>query len=408
MSAFAFTSLKKLRSTEGRAGEIHTPHGVIETPAFTVVGTMATVKGITPEMLQGAGVQAVLANTYHLYLRPGEDLIFKAGGVGAFMNWKGPTLTDSGGFQVMSLGAAYETGKGKIIKAAPESHDRELPVLYDEEVATEHGRLAIIDDDGVTFTSHIDGSLHRFTPERSIEIQHKLGADIMFAFDECTLPTETKEYQREAMERTHRWAKRSLLAHKGNLDRARMQALYGIVQGGRFEDLRKESAKVLGHMDFDGYGIGGSFNKTEIAEAIQWVQELLPFEKPIHLLGIGEPGDLFYGVEHGIDTFDCVAPTRHGRTGSVYTSDGPRLLKNREFMEDLNPVEVGCLCYTCTNYTKAYVAHLLRSGEMLGGMLCSIHNIYFIVHLVRRMRESILEGNFEAFKETFLRRYYYL
>jgi queuine tRNA-ribosyltransferase len=412
MSDFKFSIEKKLMGSAGRAGVIHTLHGTIETPAFTVVGTMATVKGVTPEMLEGAGVEAVLANTYHLYLRPGEDVVAKAGGLGKFMHWEGPTLTDSGGFQVMSLGAAYETGKGKIIKALPQEGDEDLPVLYDEEVATAHGRLAVIDEDGVTFTSHIDGSLHRFTPERSIEIQHKLGADIMFAFDECTLPSETKEYQREAMERTHRWAKRSLATHRlmhgthASASSPYRSALYGIVQGGRYEDLRKESASVLAGMDFDGYGIGGSFNKAEISEAIQWIGGILPQEKPVHLLGIGEPDDLFFGVEHGMDTFDCVMPTRHGRTGSVYTLDGHIILKNKEYTDDVTPIDSACVCYTCKNFTKAYLSHLLRSGEMLGGVLASVHNIYFIVNLVKKMRLSILDGNFKKLKETFLKRYY--
>jgi queuine tRNA-ribosyltransferase len=279
-------------------------------------------------------------------------------------------------------------------------------VLYDEDVASAHGRLAVIDEEGVTFTSHIDGSLHRFTPERSIEVQHELGADILFAFDECTLPTESKEYQREAMERTHRWAERSLRAHRGNLDRARLQALYGIVQGGRYEDLRKESAHMLGNMDFEGYGIGGSFNKAQIAEALTWIEDFLPEKKPKHLLGIGEPADLFVGVEHGMDTFDCVAPTRHGRNGSIYTHDGPKILKNQEFVQKFEPLDSSCDCYTCRHYTTAYVAHLLRAGEMLGGILCSIHNIHFIVNLVKRMRQAILEDTFDVFKNSFLERYY--
>lgn len=252
------------------------------------------------------------------------------------------------------------------------------------------------------FRSHLDGSAHYFTPEKSIEIQHNIGADIIFAFDECTSPAEPIHYQREALERTHRWAKKSLEHHKklgGN------QALFGIVQGGRYENLRKESAEVIGTMDFDGFGIGGSFAKEDMTTAVQWVNEILPENKPRHLLGIGEPFDLFGAVENGCDLFDCVAPTRTGRTGTLYTKNGKINIMNAQFVEDFSAVEDTCGCYTCKNYTRAYLSHLFRAKEMLGGTLASLHNLYFIVHTVKDMRQAILDGNFEEYKNKFLTSY---
>jgi len=381
-----------------RAGTISTPHGDIQTPAFVVVGTKATVKAVSPEQVKDFGAQVVLANTYHLYLQPGDYRIRDAGGLHKFMNWSGPTMTDSGGFQVFSLGAAYGKNISKITSSNTE------PLLLPEAKEDEVVKIATIDHEGVTFKSIIDGSLHYFTPERSIEIQHNIGADIIFAFDECTSPNEPLRYQQEALDRTHRWAKKCLTYHKSK-ENSERQALFGVVQGGRFEELRKESAKVLSEMDFDGYGIGGSFAKEDMSKAVKWVNDILPEEKPRHLLGIGGPEDLFMAVENGCDLFDCVAPTRVARNGQVYTKSGKENLLNSKFMEDYTPVDSECACYTCKNYTRAYVAHLFRAKEMFAATLASIHNEHFIVNLVKGMREAILKENFTYYKKEFLEKY---
>lgn len=402
MRPIQFT-IEKKGPGAARAGRLSTPHGDIETPAFIAVGTKANVKGVPTVELSQLGLQSLIANTYHLYLSPGEDLIERAGGVGKFMGFDGPTMTDSGGFQVFSLGVAY--GK-QLSKFTKETAPRESGVaVYDEEAASEHGKLAIVDDEGVTFTSHLDGSLHRFTPERSIEIQHKLGADIIFAFDEFVQPSAPKEEQRESMERTHAWATRSLSAHRRNSKKATEQGIYGIVQGGRYEDLRTESAQTLAAMDFDGYGIGGSFSKDDVLGILDRVNAILPEGKPRHLLGIGEPEDIFYGVASGIDTFDCVLPTRNGRTGGIYTKDGKIQIPNAEFKDDFQPLDEGCMCPTCENHTRAYVSHLFRSHEMLGPILATFHNIHFLANLVKDIRQSIVEGRFEAYRDSFLARY---
>ncbi|MBI4087148.1 tRNA guanosine(34) transglycosylase Tgt [Candidatus Kaiserbacteria bacterium] len=437
MTPFSFSITKKLSGKLGRVGVIHTPHGDIETPAFTVVGTKATVKALSPEDVRDlVGAQAVLVNTYHLYLQPGEALIKDAGGLHTFMHWDGPTLSDSGGFQVFSLGAGLE-GKGekRILGASQDSSrafvrdetkdpmsgqrrygvtkftgefadssDDMRPRLYNKEIALQHGKLCILDEEGVTFTSHLDGSLHRFTAERSIEIQHAIGADIMFAFDECTSPTADYVYQKEALERTHRWAKRSILAHKRDYNALKSQALYGIVQGGRFEDLRKGSATELAKMDFDGYSFGGAFSKEDL-KTLEWVNAILPEEKPRHLLGIGEPEDLFIGVENGMDTFDCVLPTRIARTGTIYTHHGKVNLLRTEYQRDLGKPDDTCDCYTCTHYTRAYLAHLFRAKEMLAARLASIHNLHFIVSLIKNIRRNILDDTYPQSKENFLRTY---
>lgn len=396
-----FEIVKRQPGSMARAGVIHTSHGDIETPAFVVVGTKGTVKGITPEELEETiGAQIALANTYHLFLQPGHEVIKEAGGLQKFSNWHLPTMTDSGGFQVFSLGAAFGKGVTKFAKAEVEEQKdgRAGLNVYSKELAQSHGKLCVIDEDGVTFTSHLDGGMHRFTAERSMEIQHAIGADIMVAFDECTSPTADYEYQKEAMERTHRWAKRSILAHKQNYDALKKQGLYGVVQGGRFLDLREESARTLADMDFDGFGIGGSFSKADLGEALKVVNENLPEDKPRHLLGIGEPEDLVEGVRLGCDTFDCVAPTRLARTGTIYThSDRSDLsairkvnLLNAKYVRDFSKVDEGCDCYVCQHYTKAYLAHLFRSGEMLGPHLASIHNLYLIVNFTKKLREDIL------------------
>lgn len=395
-----FETVKRQPGTLGRAGVIHTPHGDIETPAFVVVGTKGTVKSLKPEdMRDYVGNQVALANTYHLFLQPGDNVIKEAGGLHKFSNWNMPTITDSGGFQVFSLGAAFGKGVTKFAKGeVDDSSEKQYHGLnvYSKELATEHGQLCIIDEEGVTFTSHLDGSLHRFTAERSIDIQHNIGADIIIAFDECTSPRADYEYQKEAMERTHRWAKRSILAHKQNFEALKKQGLYGVVQGGRHLDLRQESARVLSAMDFDGFGIGGSFSKEDLGEALRVVNEILPEDKPRHLLGIGEPEDILEGVRLGCDTFDCVAPTRIARTGTIYerTNEGHRRtnLMNSKYQRDFSKPDESCDCYVCQNYTKAYLAHLFRSKEMLGAHLASLHNLYYIVNFTKKLRESILSS----------------
>lgn len=394
---------KELPGSQARAGILHTPHGDIRTPAFIAVATKATTKGLGSFMYEQMGIQAVIANAYHLYLTPGENIVEKAGGVGKFMAFPGPTMTDSGGFQVFSLGDGF--GK-KVSKVSPEEKPREEGiVVFDDDVATQHGKLAVVDDEGVTFTSHHDGSLHRFTPERSMEIQHKLGADIIFAFDECTSPTAEHEYQEEAMERTHRWAKRSLSAHRQDIDANARQGIYGIVQGGRYADLRLRSAADLAEMDFDGYGIGGSFSKQDILGILEQVNNVLPKEKPRHLLGIGEPEDIFIGVAAGIDTFDCVLPTRNGRNATVYTYDGKVSLENAAYTEDLRPIDPDCDCFVCKTYNRSYIRHLFKSGEMLAGILASAHNMRFLTRLTEDIRASILDGTFDEFRSRFLARY---
>lgn len=391
--------------SRARSGLLHTPHGVIRTPAFAPVGTKANVKGILPSALTALGAEVVLANTYHLYLQPGEKIVRDAGGLGKFMGWDGPTITDSGGFQVFSLGAAFGKTISKFTKDLEAQLPSQKPVLYDEDVASQHGQLAVIDDEGVSFTSHIDGSLHRFTPERSVEIQHALGADIFFAFDECTAPTEPYEYQREAMERTHRWAERSLKAHRQKLPTANClpQAIFGIAQGGQFDDLRKISAKVISEMGFDGFGLGGSFSKKygddSLESALAMLKEL-PETMPVHGLGIGEPADILASIAAGVDLFDCVSPTRLGRHGSIYTPHGLIHLKNEKYRSDLTPISEN------SEFTRAYVAHLLRSGEMLGAVIASMHNVKFILDLVAGARQAILDGRFDEYRADFIREYH--
>ena len=410
---------KKLQNSLGRAGILETSNGIIHTPAFVPVGTKASIKSLTPEQTQDLGAEVVLSNTYHLYLQPGDEVVAKAGGLHKFMNWKGPIITDSGGFQVFSLGAAYGKEISKITKITDPS--LMIPERFDDSSGP---RLAKIGQDGVSFTSHLDGSVHYITPEKSIQIQHNLGADIIFAFDECTSPAEDLRYQEEALERTHRWAERSLAEHQklilenfsgsisssffslrtaepnSSLKKTRgskansTPLLFGIVQGVRDEKLRKKSAEFIGGLDFDGFGIGGSFAKEDMSSAVKWVNEVLPEEKPRHLLGIGEPEDLFMGIENGVDLFDCVAPTRNARNGTLYTKNGKINIMNAKYKEDFSSAEDSCKCYTCQNYTSAYVAHLFRGKEMLAATLASIHNLYFIINLVKQIRQNRLSNLF--------------
>jgi len=408
VSALSFKELAKIPNTLGRAGELSTPHGVVNTPAFVTVGTKATVKSLTPEDMRSyVGNQVALANTYHLFLQPGHEVIKEAGGLHAFMHFDGPLMTDSGGFQVFSLGAAFGKGVTKFAKSESADVDSDArPMVYSKDIATAQGKLCVVDEDGVTFTSHIDGSMHRFTAERSIEIQHALGADIIVAFDECTSPSADYDYQKEALERTHQWAKRSVIAHRHNYEAAKKQGIYGVVQGGRFLDLRVASAHEMARLDFDGFGIGGSFSKEDLGESLRVVNEILPSNKPRHLLGIGEPEDIFMGVENGCDTFDCVAATRIGRTGTIYTHrEGKLDMRKARFTRDFGKGDADCDCYVCTNYTRAYLSHLMKAGEMLGAHLCSVHNLHFIVQLTEKIRISILDGTYQQFKANFLGSY---
>lgn len=406
MGAITFKIEARAAQGAARAGVLHTPHGTIHTPAFTPVGTKADVKGILPTQLETVGAQVVLANTYHLYLQPGEKIVEQGGGLGKFMGWKGPTMTDSGGFQVFSLGAAFGKTISKFTQGEVTEKEDQIAV-YDADVASQHGQLAVIDDEGVTFTSHLDGSLHRFTPERSVEIQHALGADMFFAFDECTSPTEPYEYQREAMERTHRWAERSLKAHRQNIDASKRQALFGIIQGGRHEELRRESAREIAGMGFDGFGIGGSFSKEDIQGPLSAAIGELPEELPRHFLGIGEPGDILEGIANGIDLFDCVAPTRIGRHGSIYTKRGILHLTGERFKDDFSSLDPETIVPGTEPFTRAYIAHLIRSKEFLGSVICSMHNVGFILQLVDGARQAILEGRFDEYRENFVRNYHH-
>ncbi len=313
-------------------------------------------------------------------------------------------MTDSGGFQVFSLGAAFGKVVSKFTKG--DAPTEEAVAIYDEGVASQHGQLAVVDDEGVSFTSHLDGSLHRFTPERSVEIQHALGADLFFAFDECTSPTAPYEYQKEAMERTHRWAERSLKAHRQNIEAKEKQAIFGIVQGGRHEDLRRASAREIASLGFDGIGIGGSFSKEDMQGALSAAVGELPEELPRHFLGIGEPGDILEGIAQGMDLFDCVAPTRIGRHGSLYTARGIIHLRNEQFRTDYTPLDPETTIAGTEQFTRAYVSHLCRSGEFLGGIICSMHNIGFILKLVEGAREAILDGRFDEYRADFVQKYY--
>ncbi len=365
--AFSFDLIQEDERTNARAGVMRTPHGDIPTPVFAPVGTAATVKTMTPADLHDLGATLILANTYHLYLRPGADLVARIGGLHRFMGWDGPILTDSGGFQVFSLKS-----------------------------------LRQVDDDGVTFRSHIDGSTHTFTPELVVAAQEKLGADIIMAFDECPDPSDY-DYNVQALERTHHWAERCRAA-KTRTD----QALYGIVQGGVFPDLRAESAEFLTSLDFDGYGIGGlsvGETKPEMHAMLEVLHPLLPRHKPRYLMGVGSPEDLFECVARGVDQFDCVLPTRVARNGAVFTHVGRVNLRNAAFAEDPAPIEEDCTCYTCRTFTRAYLRHLIIAKEITGLRLTTLHNLHFMLETMRRIRQSILDGVFADYKAEFLASY---
>ncbi len=363
---FEFEVLK----TDGRAraGLFHTPHGPILTPVFAPVGTLATVKAVSPRALREVGASLVLSNTYHLHLRPGEDLVREMGGLHQFMAWDGPMLTDSGGFQVFSL-----------------------------------AKISKIDADGVTFRSHIDGSIHRFTPEISMRIQENLGADIIMAFDQCPVPTD-REIVAGAVERTIAWARRCREAHA---DDSR-QALFGINQGGIFEDLRARSAQALLEMDFPGYAIGGlavGESKPQMYETLDHTLPLFPANKPRYLMGVGAADDLAEAIVRGIDIFDCVLPTRIARHGSALTADGVVNMRNLQHARDSQPVDPACDCYTCQTFSRAYLRHLVKANELLGHTLLSVHNIRFLIRHVERMRQAIFDETLEDYVSAFLPRF---
>lgn len=366
--AITFKELLKDTKTRARLGELETPHGRVETPVFMPVGTQATVKTMTPEEVREVGGRLILSNTYHLYLRPGHELIRKAGGLHRFMNWEGPILTDSGGFQVFSLGP-----------------------------------LRKVEEDGVRFRSHIDGSEHFFSPERAVEIQEALGSDIAMAFDECAPYPCTREYALQALERTTRWAGRCKGAHHRE-----DQALFGIIQGGVYRDLRELSAAQLKEFDFPGYAIGGlsvGEPKDIMYEMLDYTVPLIPLDKPRYLMGVGSPDCLLEGVARGIDMFDCVLPTRIARNGTVFTHTGKLVVRNASYAEDFTPLDPQCHCYTCRNYTRAYVRHLIKANEILGIRLTTIHNLHFTLRLMENIRKSLREGTFSEYMEKFLSRF---
>ncbi|WP_082908434.1 tRNA guanosine(34) transglycosylase Tgt [Dietzia timorensis] len=395
----------------GRSGVIMTPHGAIETPAFIPVGTKATVKTLLPEQIASTGAQAVLANAYHLYLQPGHDIVDAAGGVGAFMNWPGPTYTDSGGFQVMSLGVGFK----KVIEMSATGTPDDSATRANKE------RLARVDEEGVTFRSHLDGSSHRFTPEVSMQIQHGLGADIMFAFDELTTLMNTRGYQEQSVERTRRWAERCLVEHNRlTAERADKppQSLWGVIQGAQYEDLRRQAVRGLlemsdrftesGQRGFGGFGIGGALEKENLGTIVGWCTSEMPEDMPRHLLGISEPDDVFTAVENGADTFDCVAPTRLARHGGIYTRSGKVNITKAMYRRDFTPLDPEGDHPVDAQYTRAYLHHMFKAKEYLGAQICTLHNVRFIIRMVADIRSAIAGGTDEylAFKEDFLGRYY--
>lgn len=370
MYAVRYELIKTCKQTGARLGRLHTPHGVIETPIFMPVGTQATVKAMTPEELKDIGSQIILSNTYHLYMRPGYDLIERAGGLHKFMNWDKPILTDSGGFQVFSLGP-----------------------------------LRKIKEEGVEFRSHLDGSKHFLSPEKATEIQNALGSDIIMAFDECAPYPADRQYVKNSLERTTRWLERCKAAHKY----PERQALFGIVQGGMYKDLREQSAREITAIDLPGYAIGGlsvGEPKEMMYEVLDYTVPLLPEDKPRYLMGVGSPDDLLEGVLRGIDMFDCVLPTRIARNGTAMTSQGKVVVRNASYAEDFTSLDPECDCYTCRNYTKAYLRHLIKCNEILGARLLTIHNLHFLLKLMENVRGAIKEDRLLDYKKDFFEKYY--
>lgn len=370
MYAVKYELIKTCKQTGARLGRLHTPHGVIETPIFMPVGTQATVKAMTPEELKEIGSQIILSNTYHLYMRPGHDLIERAGGLHKFMNWDKPILTDSGGFQVFSLGP-----------------------------------LRKIKEEGVEFRSHLDGSKHFLSPEKATEIQNALGSDIIMAFDECAPYPADRQYVKNSLERTTRWLERCKAAHKY----PEKQALFGIVQGGMYKELREQSAKEITAIDLPGYAIGGlsvGEPKDMMYEVLDYTVPLLPEDKPRYLMGVGSPDDILEGVLRGIDMFDCVLPTRIARNGTAMTSQGKVVVRNASYAEDFTSLDPECDCYTCKNYTKAYLRHLIKCNEILGARLLTIHNLHFLLKMMENVREAIKEDRLLDYKKDFFEKYY--
>lgn len=413
MNQISFKITTKDKNSKARAGVIKTPHGNIETPSFVPVGTQATVKAISPRDLKEMGAQIVLANTYHLHLRPGEDLIKKLGGLRKFMSWNGPTMTDSGGFQVFSLGVGLEKPGVKFLKEEKiidKTENKKLlgqVYLYTSPNGddTPRPRLNKITEEGVTFQSHIDGSTHKLTPEVSIEIQEKLGADLIIAFDDLESPRFSKKQTENSLELTNRWLLRSKSSHKN-----KSQLLYGVTHGGEFKDLRVKSAKFV-DKNFDAIALGGAHSsKKNLYDVVSWTVSELDEDKPRHLLGIGEVDDIFEIIERGIDTFDCVIPTRIGRTGFFFISPPQGSVKNRfrtdidkpQFRKDPKPLDENCNCYTCQNFSRAYIHHLFRSRELLSYNLLSLHNVHFLVNLTKQIREAIINNKFNALKKKWL------
>lgn len=368
MSAVTFTVLKRDRATGARLGRLTTPHGTIETPVFMPVGTQATVKTMTPEEVDGLGAEIILSNTYHLYLRPGADIIREAGGLHSFMHWQKPILTDSGGFQVFSL-----------------------------------GDLRQISDEGVTFRSHLDGSSHFMGPAESMAVQEALGSDIAMAFDECVAYPATREEAEAGVVRTSRWAETCLKVH-----RRQDQAVFGIIQGGVFPDLRRRSTREITALGFPGYGIGGlsvGEPKEIMYTILEEIQTYLPENKPRYLMGVGSPDCLIEGVKRGMDMFDCVLPTRIARNGTVMTTYGRLVVRNAAYARDFRPLDPECDCYTCRHYSRAYIRHLLKAGEILGLRLTTIHNLYFLIKLMHRIRRAIADSRLEEMAAEFYARY---
>ncbi len=369
MDAVTYELIKEDPRTRARRGRLHTPHGTIETPVFMPVGTAGTVKAMLPEEVKSLGAEIILSNTYHLYLRPGHDIVREAGGLHKFMNWDRPILTDSGGFQVFSLGAMRK-----------------------------------ISEEGVKFRSHIDGSSHMLTPEKSIEVQNALGSDIMMAFDECAPYPADYSYVKNSLERTTRWLRRCKEAHKDT----ERQSLFGIMQGGMYKDLRYQSAMEIVELDLPGYAIGGlsvGEPREIMYEVLDYATDYLPKDKPRYVMGVGTPDHLFEGVERGVDMFDCVLPTRLARNGSAMTSHGKVNIKNAKFERDFTPLDHECDCYVCRNYSRAYLRHLFKANEILSSMLLSYHNLHFLVHTMQNIREAIEQDRFKEYKREFYMKY---
>ena len=372
---FGFRILKRSKKSRARLGVISTPHGEIETPAFVPVATRATVRTLESDEVAAAGAQVLICNTYHLHLAPGEKNVKRAGGLHEFMRWRKPLMTDSGGFQVFSLGFGKDHGVGKILKEEPER--RISPGTQPTNIK--------ITQDGVHFRSPVDGTELFLGPKESIRIQEALGADIIFAFDECPSPLANEEYMRRSLDMTHRWAEMCIKAHKSR------QALYGIVQGGSFKSLRTESAKIIGAMPFQGFGIGGEFgyDKRSLKNMLSAVHDVLPEGKPRHVLGVGHPEDFPYIASAGGDTFDCIAPTHYARRGVIFTSKGRFDIRNRRYLTDQKPLDAKCKCNICKTYSRAYICHLMRAHEMTGMKLASYHNLHFFNAEAQRLRTRI-------------------